>query len=196
MVNHNKKESSYCVKKNLTVFLHSMSFFILNSKRENRYYIFDILYNMILLYFYWEMIQIFHSLRFVIIFFDFFIKFTFFRGMIGNLKNLIYLPVQVRQKKIILFFLPLISLTNLPFVSILLNGEYSIFLFFLFNSYLVFNLKTIRKGIIFFLFFYSINGFTMFCLSDWEKFFLLFFIILTAFILITVKKLNHYLKLN
>lgn len=173
-----------------------MSFFILNSKRENRYYIFDILYNLILLYFYWEMIQIFHSLRFVIIFFDFFIKFAFFRGVIGNLKNLMYLPVQVRQKKIILFFLPLISLTNLPFASILLNGEYSLFLFFLFNSYLVFNLKTIRKGIIFFLFFYIINGFTMFCFSDWEKFFLLFFIILTVFILITVKKLNHYLKLN
>ncbi len=196
MANHNKKNGSYCLKKDLTVFLSSMSFFILNSKRESRYYFFDIVYNIFLLYFYWEVIQIFYNFRFAIIFFDFCLKFTFFRGMIGNLKNIMYLPVPIRSKKIILFFLPLISLTNLPFLSVLLNGEYMILLFFIFNSYMVFNLKTIRKDTLLFLLFYVISSGISFYLSDQDKSVSLFFILLTAFILITVKRLNHYLKLN
>ena len=191
-----KKNRSYFWKKDITIFLYSMSFFLLNSKRESKYYIFDIIYNIILVYFYWEIIHNFHDFIFIIIFFDFFLKLAFYRGVIGNLKNLLYLPISVKQKKTILFCLPLISLTNLSLLGILLYNEYVIFLFLIINSYFIFNLKTNRSDIIHFLFFYILSIFMFFSFLEEEKFLLVFVVILIVFLLLTGKKLNGYLKFN
>lgn len=173
-----------------------MGFFVLNSKRESKYYIFDIIYNIALIYFYWEITQNFYDFRFVIIFFDFFLKFAFYRGIIGNLKTLLYLPISLRQKKIILFCLPLISLTNIASISILFYNEYIIFLFSIINSYFIFNLKTNRSEIIHFVFFYILSSFVFFYFLNGEDSLSIFFTIMTIFILLTIKKLDSYLKFN
>jgi len=191
-----KKNCSYFWKKDVTVFLYSMSFFLLNSKRESKYYIFDIIYNIIMIYFYWEIIHNYHDFIFIIIFFDFFLKLAFYKGVAGNLKNFLYLPISVKQKKIILFFLPVISLTNLSLLGILLYNEYVIFLFLIINSYFIFNLKTNRSDIMHFIFFYILSSFMFFSFLEVEKFSLGLIAIFTAFLLLTVKKLNGYLKFN
>lgn len=191
-----KKNRSYFWKKDITIFLYSMGFFLLNSKRENKYYIFDIIYNIILVYFYWEIIHNFHDFIFIIIFFDFFLKLAFYKGVIGNLKNLLYLPISVTQKKIILFFLPLVSLTNLAFLSVLLYSEFVIFLFLIINSYFIFNLKTNRSEIIHFLFFYGLSSFMFFSFLDGGKSPSIVIVILIVFLVLTAKKLNSYLKFN
>lgn len=191
-----KKNSSYFWRNDTVVFLYSMGFFLLNSKRENKYYIFDIIYNIILVYFYWEIIHNFHDFIFIIIFFDFFLKLAFYKGVIGNLKNLLYLPISVTQKKIILFFLPLVSLTNLAFLSVLLYSEFVIFLFLIINSYFIFNLKTNRSEIIHFLFFYGLSSFMFFSFLDGGKSPSIVIVILIVFLVLTAKKLNSYLKFN
>ncbi|CAA7392721.1 hypothetical protein CHRY9393_03397 [Chryseobacterium fistulae] len=191
-----KKNSPYVWKKDIIVLLYSMGFFVLNSKRESKYYIFDIIYNIALIYFYWEITQNFYDFRFVIIFFDFFLKFAFYRGIIGNLKTLLYLPISLRQKKIILFCLPLISLTNIASISILFYNEYIIFLFSIINSYFIFNLKTNRSEIIHFVFFYILSSFVFFYFLNGEDSLSIFFTIMTIFILLTIKKLDSYLKFN
>lgn len=190
-----KKDCSYIWEKNVIIFLNSMSFFILNSKRESKYYIVDIIYNIILIYFYWVIVDDFYDFRFMIIFYDFFLKMAFYKGVVGNLKNLLYLPISVIQKKLILFFLPLISFTNLALLSLLVYNEFVIFLFMIINSFFIFNLKTNRTEIFHFLFFYTISSFLFFFLNE-QKSLLSFFVILVAFLIVTIKRLNSYLKFN
>ena len=120
--------------RDMKIFLLCMGVFFLNTKRENKYYFFNVLYNIVVIFLYSEIIYNFYNYRFSIILFDFFLKFAFYRGVVGNLKNLIYLPISSFQKKIILFFLPIFSITNVALVYMFLLNEQSVFIFLIINS--------------------------------------------------------------
>lgn len=182
--------------RDIKVFLLCMGVFLLNTKRESKYYIFDVLYNIVLIFLYWEIIYNFYDYRFVIVLFDFFLKFAFYRGVVGNLKNLMYLPITAFQKKVILLFLPIISFTNLALVFMLLLNEQSVFIFLVINSYFIFNLKTNRSEVIHFVFFYTLTSLMYFSFLEGRNSLVVFFLIFIPFFILTIRQLSNYLKLN
>jgi hypothetical protein len=114
--------------------------FIINSKRENKKSIFYFLLITIIISYQFYLLDNLNK-DYIIIFIDFIIKLIFLKGIISDLKNLIYLPVNYRIKKYVLFLLPILTMINIPSLFFLFNLKFFLFFILLLNSYIVFNLK-------------------------------------------------------
>lgn len=102
------------------------------------------------------------------------------KGIISDLKKLIYLPVNYQIKKYVLFLLPLLTIINIPSLLFLFHLKFYLFLILLFNSYIVFNLKLqFEQTIIYSLFLYVM--FYMMC-----KYQIPFFLSLICVVFITL----------
>lgn len=144
---------------NLSILWFSIDLFFVSALRETKSYIFEFFFLVIFLsqYFFLLEVKIDFKIKLgAILFFDFYVKLFFLKGIISNIKVLLFAPIGRKIKKIIFFLNPIFSLLNLSIIISLCYTEFFLAFLIILNSYTVYELKITKKRIPYFILIYAI----------------------------------------